>query len=110
MARVRFINNDGAGVADLVTVPEGQTVQQFLASKGITDLSKYTIRLNREECVLENDVLEDGARLSVIARPGTVNASERTLSEGDRVSLTPKKIAGATLAAIECLVKSVFND
>lgn len=98
--RIRFINNDGAGFSDQISVREGITVQELLAERGVTNPSQYTIRVNREECVLENDVVRDGDRVQAIARPGTVSGSERVLSEGERVSVTPKKIAGAKLAAL----------
>lgn len=106
MARVRFINNDGAGFANSVEVNESMTVADFLARQGITDASKYHIRYNGQECVIPEEVVRDGARISAVPRPGVANANDRVLGEGDRVSATPKRVAGAVLE----LMSVVFND
>jgi hypothetical protein len=72
--RVLFINNDGAGYADYVEVSDGTTVEKFFAQRlpGCRE-EDYLIRVNR---------------LPV--------ARDCALQEGDRVSITPTKIEGAT--------------
>jgi hypothetical protein len=72
--RVLLINNDGGGFCDHVDVAAGSTVRQlferYIRSGKPTD---YLIRVNR---------------LPV--------AAEQILEEGDRISITPTKIEGAT--------------
>jgi sulfur carrier protein ThiS len=74
MITVFFINNDGGGFADDIEVNDGTTIAELVASKiGVSiNLSNYVIRVNRD----------------------TV---ERTyvLQDGDRISVTPTKVAGA---------------
>ena len=68
-----FINNDGAGFADYVTVEEGTTVDKFFSNRmNGSDPSNYLIRVNRQP-VPKNYILQ----------------------EGDRVTFTPTKIEGA---------------
>ncbi len=71
--KVFVINNQGAGFADTVELPEGTTIKT-LFEKTVPHASPqdYLIRLNR----------------------GPVEASY-LLQEGDRVSITPRKIEGA---------------
>jgi sulfur carrier protein ThiS len=71
--KVLFINNDGAGFADYVEVPEGMTVPALFA-KQLTGrkAEDYLIRVNRQPV-----------------------ARDHVLQEGDRVSMTPTKIEGA---------------
>ena len=92
--RIRFINNDGAGFSDVINVPEGMTVQELLQKQNVSNPSAYRISVNNQECVIPEDTLKDGDRVSVVARPGTVPAST-ALNENDRVSVTPKRVAGA---------------
>jgi sulfur carrier protein ThiS len=67
------INNDGAGFADYVTVPEEITVQELFAQKmSGARPQDYLIRVNRQPV-----------------------AADQVLHEGDRVSFTPVKIEGA---------------
>jgi sulfur carrier protein ThiS len=70
------INNDGAGFADYVNVPEETTVQQLFSQRvpGARP-QDYLIRVNRQPV-----------------------AADQVLHEGDRVSFTPVKIEGATSA------------
>jgi sulfur carrier protein ThiS len=71
--RILYINNDGAGFADEIDVPEGTTVQQLFAQRVPHGKPHdYLIRVNRQ--------------------PVTAN---QALREGDRVSFTPTKIEGA---------------
>jgi len=72
--RVLYINNDGGGFADYVTVSEGTTVEQFFKDKMQgRKPDDYLIRVNRQpvprDCVLQ---------------------------ENDRVTITPVKIEGAS--------------
>lgn len=70
-----LINNDGAGFADHVEVPEGTTVET-LFHRHVTNPQpeNYLIRVNR------------------LPAPRS-----QVLQEGDRVSITPTKIEGALL-------------
>ena len=72
--RVLYINNDGEGFADYVGVSEGTTVEQFFNEKmpgrKPTDC---LIRVNRQPV-----------------------ARDYVLQEGDRVTVTPTKIEGAS--------------
>ena len=72
--RVLFVNNDGGGFADYVVVAEGMTVAQFFADQMPGRRSEdYLIRVNRQPV-----------------------ARDCVLQEGDRVTMTPTKIEGAT--------------
>jgi sulfur carrier protein ThiS len=71
--RLLYINNDGAGFADYLTVSDGMTVEQFFNQQMPgRKPSDYLIRVNRQpvprDCVLK---------------------------ENDRVTITPLKIEGA---------------
>ncbi len=71
--RILFINNNGGGFADYVQVAEGSTVSQFFAAQMSGDRpGDYTIRVNRQPA-----------------------AADQVLADGDRVTFTPVKIAGA---------------
>lgn len=70
---ILFINNDGAGFADHVEIPEGTTVEQLFAQRVPHGKpADYLIRVNRQP----------------------VSAAQ-VLQEGDRVSFTLTKIEGA---------------
>jgi hypothetical protein len=73
--RVTFINNDGAGFADTILVsPSTTTAQLFSAQLGQdANPASYLIRVNREAV-----------------------ASDRPLADGDKMTVTPTKIEGAT--------------
>lgn len=73
--RILWINNDGAGFADYITVPEAVTVQDLFNQRmpGAKP-HDYLIRVNRQPV-----------------------AADQVLHEGDRVSFTPVKIEGAVL-------------
>lgn len=68
-----FINNEGAGFANHIDVAAGTTVQQ-LFSKHLPDrqAEDFLIRVNRQPA-----------------------SAEQVLMEGDRISMTATKIAGA---------------
>lgn len=71
--KIQYINNDGAGFADHIDVPDGTTVSQLFADRvpgGAA--SDYLIRVNRQP-----------------------TAADQVLQPGDRVSFTPIKIEGA---------------
>lgn len=71
--RLMFVNNDGGGFADYVTVEDNMTVVQFferqLPGRSAQD---YLIRVNRQPV-----------------------AADYVLRENDRVTITPVKIEGA---------------
>ena len=75
--QILYINNDGAGFADHIQIESNTTVQAFFARQ-LPDRSPadYLIRVNRQPV-----------------------SREYTLQEGDRVTITPTKIAGAQAAA-----------
>jgi hypothetical protein len=71
--KVSYINNEGGGFADFIELNDGTTVGQFISAK-FPDRApnSLSIRVNRE--------------------PTT---ADYVLKEGDRLSVTPAKIAGA---------------
>ena len=72
--KVLYINNDGAGFADYIDVEPGLTVARFFELK-VPDgrPEDYLIRVNRQPV-----------------------AADARLQEGNRGSITPTKIEGAT--------------
>ena len=70
-----FINNEGAGFANHIDVAPGTTVQQ-LFHKHLPERSAedFLIRVNRQPA-----------------------SADQVLAEGDRISITATKIAGARL-------------
>lgn len=76
--RVTFLNNEGAGFADAIEVEPGTTAQKLFTDKlpGRSP-QDYLIRVNR---------------LPVTA--------DQVLVDGDRVSITPRKIEGALLRIV----------
>ena len=74
--RLFYLNNDGGGFADYVTVAEGMTVEKFFAQQMPGRKAEdYLIRVNRQPV-----------------------ARDQVLQEGDRVSITPTKIEGALIS------------
>ena len=75
--KVLLLNNEGAGFADYVELEPGTTVSQLFASKlpgrGTDD---FLIRVNRQPV-----------------------PADQVLIEGDRISMTPVKIQGASRPA-----------
>ncbi len=71
--RILMINNDGAGFADYLTIEPGTTVDAFFA-KQMRDREPedYLIRVNRQPV-----------------------PRDYVIQEGDRITITPVKIAGA---------------
>jgi hypothetical protein len=71
--KVLFINNEGAGFASPIDIAEGTTIAQLFEQRlpGCS-ASDYLIRVNR-----------------------LPSAPDQVLVEGDRVSITATKIAGA---------------
>lgn len=94
MPQVRFINNNGGGFADDVTIPEGMTIEQFVQERIGPNYSQYNIRVN-QRAVVGYQALTSGDVVSVIPIPGSQVAASTSLQAGDRVTVTPKKIAGA---------------
>ena len=71
--RVLMINNDGAGFADYIDVDAGTTVEQLFTQQVKSGKpSDYLIRVNR-----------------------LPSHREQVLQEGDRISITARKIEGA---------------
>jgi len=71
--RLLYINNDGAGFADYVTISEGTTVEKFFNQKMPgQEPTDYLIRVNRQ--------------------PVT---RDYVLQEDDRITITPTKVEGA---------------
>ena len=72
--KILYINNDGGGFADHVDVPTGTTVEQFFSERqGDRKAADFLIRVNRQPA-----------------------ARDQVLQEGDRVTVTPTKIEGAS--------------
>jgi sulfur carrier protein ThiS len=70
---ILYINNDGAGFADYVSVAEETTVEQFFQNKmSGCKASDYLIRVNRQPV-----------------------PRDYVLQENDRITITPTKIEGA---------------
>ena len=71
--KILFLNNEGSGFADHVQVESGTTVAKFFAHHlPGRQAADFLIRVNRQPC-----------------------AADQVLQEGDRISITPAKIAGA---------------
>lgn len=95
MARATFINNDGQGFANSVEVQAGETYEKLLARQGITDPSKYHIRVNGQP-VAALEQVQDGDRITALQRAGeTVLSSE--VQSGAKITVTPKNVGGANL-------------
>jgi len=72
--QILYINNDGAGFADYVSIEPATSVEKFFARQmPDRDPADYLIRVNRQPV-----------------------PRGYTLKEDDRVTITPTKIAGAT--------------
>ena len=75
--QIMFINNDGGGFADTIDVADGTTVAKLFAERlPGRKAADFLVRVNR---------LPTGP--------------DQQLREGDRVSMTPTKVAGACAAA-----------
>jgi len=73
--RILFIDNDGGGFADFISVTEGITVEKFFNERmGDRKAHDFLIRVNRQPV-----------------------AHDYVLQENDRVTITPTKIEGAVL-------------
>ena len=71
--KIFYLNNDGGGFADTIEVADGTTVAKlFQKQQAGADAADYLIRVNRLPA-----------------------AADQVLHDGDRVSVTPTKIAGA---------------
>ena len=72
--KILYINANGAGFADYIDVTEGTTVAGLFEERlPQCKAADYLIRVNRQP-----------------------TSSDAVLAEGDRVSITPVKIEGAT--------------
>jgi len=73
--RILFIDNDGGGFADFISVTDGITVEQFFNEKMPgRKPENYLIRVNRQPV-----------------------PRDYVLQENDRVTVTPTKIEGAVI-------------
>ena len=73
--RILFIDNDGGGFADFISVTDGVTVEQFFNEKMPgRKPENYLIRVNRQPV-----------------------PRDYVLQENDRVTVTPTKIEGAVI-------------
>ena len=73
--RILFIDNDGGGFADFISVTDGVTVEQFFNEKMPgRKPENYLIRVNRQPV-----------------------PRDYVLQENDRVTVTPTKIEGASV-------------
>jgi sulfur carrier protein ThiS len=71
--RVLFVNNDGGGFADHIEIESGTTVADLFAQQmPEREAQDFLIRVNRQAV-----------------------SADQVLQEGDRISMTPTKIAGA---------------
>ena len=71
--RILFLNHDGGGFADHIEIEEGMTVEALFQSRMKNARPEdYLIRVNRQPC-----------------------SAGQQLQEGDRLSITPRKIEGA---------------
>ena len=72
--RVLYINNEGGGFADYVEVAEGTTIEKFFGEKMPNAAAEdFLIRVNRQPV-----------------------SRDQVLQEGDRITVTPTKIDGAS--------------
>ena len=71
--RILFLNHDGGGFADHIEIEEGMTVEALFQSRMKNARPEdFLIRVNRQPC-----------------------SAGQQLQEGDRLSITPRKIEGA---------------
>jgi sulfur carrier protein ThiS len=69
---VTYINNDGGGFPETVSVNRGTTLEQFLSVHGVPEPDNYVVTVNRQ-----------------------VEARNYQLSNGDRISATPRNLKAA---------------
>lgn len=72
--RVTLNSNTGEGTTQTLDVSPGTIVRDFLDDQNLNDPSRFTVRVNNRAVDLDTEVLQDG----------------------DRISVTPLKVAGAT--------------
>ena len=71
--KILFLNHDGGGFADHIEIEEGITVEALFQSRMKNARPEdFLIRVNRQPC-----------------------SAGQQLQEGDRLSITPRKIEGA---------------
>jgi sulfur carrier protein ThiS len=71
--KILFLNHDGGGFADHIEIEEGMTVEALFQSRMKNARPEdFLIRVNRHPC-----------------------SAGQQLQEGDRLSITPRKIEGA---------------
>ncbi len=66
--RIMYINNDASGFADFINIAEGTTINQFFAIKMQgCEAGDYLIRVNRQH-VNRDYILQEGDRVTITAR------------------------------------------
>ena len=92
--RVQFSDFGGNGHSDFVEVPEGMTASQLVAQRLGDAANNFNVSLNRTRIDLRSDrTLHDGDSLVATPRAGTTSGST-PLQDGDRITVTPKKMIG----------------
>lgn len=97
--RITFSNHVGSGFADHVSVDPGTTIEEFFKSKfgGDADPNDYTFRVDGRP-VTSWRVLDPDNNVQILPNEG-VDApgipSCTPLEDGQRVSVSPKGLAGA---------------
>ena len=77
MIEVTLVTNDGSGLPNKVNVREGTTLDQFLGVSFDGDPEEFKIRVRTDGETVEADL-------------------DYVLQDGDRVSLAPMKVDGAS--------------
>ena len=72
MKKVLFTDNNGSGFSGMIDVDGNSTLASFLESRGV-NANDYMVRVNRNVMASVDYLIQDG----------------------DRISLSPKKVAGA---------------
>lgn len=73
--KINFVSNEGDGKMGQIDVPTGSTVGEVLRQQLRSDPKNFLIRVDRQEATLD-----------------------AVLTEGARLSVTPRKIEGAAVA------------
>ncbi len=73
MTTIFYTDNSGEGFSDNIEIESGLTVEQFAQQQGV-NVSSFSIRVNRQPACMTN-----------------------VLQNGDRVTVIPKKISGASI-------------
>ena len=89
MGQCLFVNHHGKGFAERRNIGEGETVSQFLhRSLPGVNLNDFSIRLNNQDVVEANTILQDGDRVTAISL-------DAVLPDNSKLSVAPKNMPGA---------------